>query len=218
MVIFISLAFVCSCASTSPLNFAKHKWNIDSLNGDVVNEDRTICFTYGNVLVDPSMPIISDSGSVAMHKGVDKYLEKTCKNFAINVDSILYYAPLQGVLYIEYKDATPILKPSSITTNMKQNENAYTIWVRDDDVESWQRKSDEMYTNVVLNKRYKQILVLDRFTYGNKNIGRISILQTNTNHWADVTNPKYMEIVADFIVSRRNVSIVNYRKGLNIIR
>ena len=57
-----------------------------------------------------------------------------------------------------------IWKPQSQSVNVL-TEHPYTLWVRDDDVDDWNRKPNEVYTIVILDKAAKQVLIVDRFTY-----------------------------------------------------
>lgn len=216
-----------SCSSCKSITFSHQRWNIEKASGNVVSSDSTMKFTFGhNFLVDPAMTIISNRDSLSNYPGVEEYIQKICASFAIRVDSVLFYAPIYGVLFVEYTDLSSPLPPHSITADMEKHSYS-TSWMRNIEEERWDRGKKEMYTNIVLHKYNKQLLVLDRFSYGNKNIGRISILQTNlrklkkmglpqwTFHWADLTKPRSLEIIADFFKTRREVSIENYLIDLN---
>ena len=115
-----------------------------------------------------------------------------------------------------------IWKPQSQSVNVL-TEHPYTLWVRDDDVDDWNRKPDEIYTNVILDKAAKQVLIVDRFTYRTTDIALIHIIQTETRKfkslglpdgsgtWADVTDPTCLEPIANWLEGHRNVAFENFR-------
>ncbi|MBD5183623.1 MAG: hypothetical protein HDS97_01855 [Bacteroidales bacterium] len=89
-------------------------------------------------------------------------------------------------------------------------------------MDDWNRKPDEIYTNVILDKAAKQVLIVDRFTYRNTNIALIHIIQTKTRKfksmglpdgsgtWADVTDPTCLEPIANWLEGHRKVAFVVY--------
>lgn len=136
----------------------------------------------------------------------------------------MFYAPSYDALLLRITESVP-WKPGSQTFNMT-DDNPYCNWVRYDDVEPWQRKPTEMYTNVILDRRKKHILVVDRFTYKKQSIALIYIIQSPTKQfmrmglprwtetWVDVTDPSSLEPIANWIDRHRKVAIENYRLGL----
>ena len=51
------------------------------------------------------------------------------------------------------------------------------MWIRDDDVENWQRKETEMYTYAYFDKKKQRVLVVDFYDYGVTPVAQISVIQ-----------------------------------------
>ena len=119
-----------------------------------------------------------------------------------------------------------LVNRGAIDSVFPSSDEPYTAWVRDDDMEDWNRKPDEIYTNIVLDKGAKQLLVIDRLTYGDRDLAIIHIIQTETQKfrrmglpmwsgtWTDVTDPTCLEPVSNWIEGHRKVALGNYIRGL----
>lgn len=142
------------------------------------------------------------------------------------IDSVLCYVPELDIIHtILVKDSSISFKPKSVTSPIGSG-NPYTAWVCDDDEEEWKRQHDEMYSNTLLDKKRKQILVLDRYSYGEDEIGTIYVIQTQTKGYTktrlpenfcglyDVAEPENLEIVANWIDRHRRLSLIGARSGL----
>lgn len=222
--IIVALSLILtSCAGVKNVPFSSNEWRVHPISGYVENSDSTCSFNLCSDKVECELLLIDSDRDALGYKGLKSYLNKICSHLEVNCDSILLYAPTKGLLFVEISENTP-WKPRSQSANLS-DERPYTAWVRDDDVEDWNRKPDEIYTNVILDKRAKQLLVIDCLTYADKDLAIIQIIQTETQKfremglplwsdtWADVTDPTCLEPISNWIEGHRKVALENYRRG-----
>ncbi len=221
----LSVAFILtSCAGVKNIPFSEDRFHVSAKTGYVQNADSTLRFTFCTGQIDREIPLIDNDITTSYYNNLPRYLNKVCSQLKVECDSILFYAPSYGTLLVCITESEP-WKPQSQTTNMT-DEKPYTGWVRYDDDENWERKPDELYSNIEINKRDKQLLIIDRFTYGGKNLAMIRIIQTDTKSfkkidlprwtgtWVDVTDPTSLEPIANWVDGHRKVAIANYYLGL----
>ncbi len=222
--VFFALSmFMVGCASVRNVSFSSHSWRINPISGTVESNDSTYSFTICSNVIESELPLIGNDKETQPHKGLKVYLNTICSHIDVQCDSILFYAPTKGLLVVGITE-DKIWKPRSQSGNVL-TENPYTIWVRDDDEDDWNRKPEEIYTNVILDKVAKQILVIDRLTYEERDLAIIHIIQTETKKfrsmnlpvwsgtWADVTDPSCFEPISNWIEGHRKVAFENYRRG-----
>lgn len=222
--VFLSASVLLACKTQKSPVFAGYDWQVDKTTGEIVG-DGSLRFAAG---AQPAAgaEIIGDSRAAEAHKGLDSYLRDICGSFDIAVDTILFYMPEQGLLCATFSELAPPLKPMSVTTPVYDDNRPFTAWVRPDDTERWDRKDNEMYTNIALRKRDKQLLRLDRLTYRGHDIALIHIFQQDTKkfremgfsedaaHWADPSTLSSLEIAGDFLDRGRETSFANLLKGM----
>lgn len=222
--IIVALSLILTgCAGVKNVPFSSDVWRVHPTSGYIENSDSTCSFNLCSDMVECELLLIDSDTDALGYKGLKPYLNKICSHLEVNCDSILLYAPTKGLLFVEISENTP-WKPRSQSANLS-SEKPYTAWVRDNDVEDWNRKSDEIYTNVILDKRAKHLLVIDRITYDERDLAIIHIIQTETQKfrrmglplwsgtWADVTDPTCLEPISNWIEGRRKVALENYRRG-----
>lgn len=222
--IIMTLSFMLmGCSGVKNVPFSSNEWRVHPISGYVENSDSTCSFNLCSDKVECELLLIDSDTDALGYKGLKPYLNKICSHLEVNCDSILLYAPTKGLLFVEISENTP-WKPRSQSANLS-TDKPYTAWIRDNDVEDWNRKPDEIYTNVVLDHRAKQLLVIDRITYDERNIAIIHIIQTETQKfkrmglplwsgtWADVTDPTCLEPISNWIEGHRKVALENYRRG-----
>lgn len=220
----MALSFILTgCAGVKNVPFSSDEWRVHPISGYIENSDSTFSFALHTGINESELQIIGSDIDALKYEGLKSYLNKICSHLEVKCDSILLYAPTKGLLFVEISEDIP-WKPRSQSANLS-NENPYTAWVRDDDVEDWNRKPDEIYTNVILDKRAKQLLVIDRLTYADKDLAIIHIIQTETQKfrriglplwsgtWTDVTDPTCLEPISNWIEGHRKVALENYRRG-----
>ena len=214
-----------SCAGVKNVPFSANQFQVSPKTGYVQNADSTLRFTFCSNVIEQEIILIDSETATTKYKNLNKYLGNICSQLKVDCDSILFYSPSKGAMLVEISE--PITwKPRSITSNMAQN-NQTTIWVRDDDNENWQRSPSELYSNIILNKGKKHILIVDRFSYGDRTLALIHIIQSPTKQflklglpqwtetWVDVTDPTCLEPIANWIDGHRKVAIENDLFGLN---
>lgn len=222
--IIAALLFILTgCAGVKNVPFSSDEWKVHPTSGYIENSDSTCSFNLCSDKVECELLLIDSETDALGYKGLKPYLNKICSHLEVNCDSILLYAPTKGLLFVEISENTP-WKPRSQSANLS-TDKPYTAWIRDNDVEDWNRKPNEIYTNVVLDYRAKQLLVIDRITYDERNIAIIHIIQTETQKfkrmglplwsgtWVDVTDPTCLEPISNWIEGHRKVALENYRRG-----
>lgn len=223
----LAAAGLFSCKTDKGLAFAGRDWHVDDTTGEVVGGDGLRFAAGGHPAADTE--IIGDNRAAEAHKGLDSYLRSICGSFDIAIDTILFYMPEQGLLCATYSEAASPLKPLSVTTPIYDDGRPFTAWVRPDDTERWDRKDNEMYTNIALRKRGKQLMRLDRLSYRGRDIALIHIFQQGTkkfremefsedaSHWADPSSLSSLEIAGDFLDRGRKTSFTNLLKGMEAV-
>lgn len=221
----MALAFS-SCSSLKPIQMAEDSWRISNHYGQAVNSDSTYRFSFGsNTLVNLEMPLIGKAELLSAQPKMYKYLQKVLKLSRLEGDRVLFFAPTADAFFVELPHGYVTNKPNSISTRLA-DEKPWTGWIRDDDVEEWSRKSDEMYTNIYIDRKKKLLVVVDCFNYGDIPVARIQRIQTCTGRfakdfpenevssvWADVTKPEHLEAISNWIDGHRAVAFENYRIG-----
>ncbi len=212
-----------NCAGIKNVPFTSYEWNVNPTTGYIENSDSTYTFNLCSNMNECGLTLIGNDTDVLQYKGLKPYLNKICSHLEVSCDSILLYVPTKGLLIVEITEHNT-WKPRSQSANIL-GETPYTAWVRDDDVEDWRRMPDEIYTNVILDKNEKQLLIIDRLTYNDRDLAIIHIIQTETQKfrniglplwsgtWADVTDPTCLEPIANWIEGHRKVTFEIFRQN-----
>lgn len=212
-----------SCTGVRNIPFTSDEWRVHPTSGYIENSDSTCSFNLCSDKVECELLLIDSDTDALRYNGLKPYLNKICSHLEVVCDIILLYAPTKGLLIVEISENIP-WKPRSLSANLS-TDKPYTTWIRYNDVEDWNRKSDEIYTNVILDKRAKQLLIIDRLTYEEKDLAIIHIIQTKTpkfrrmglplwsGTWADVTDPTCLEPISNWIEGHRKMALENYRRG-----
>ncbi len=223
--VFVALSLLMvGCGSIKDVPFSSHNWHINPISGNIESTDTTYSFTLCSDVVETELPLIGNDKEAQPYKGLKEYLNTICSHLEVKCDSILFYAPTKGLLAVGITE-DKIWKPRSQSGNVL-TEHPYTLWVRDNDMEDWNRKPDEIYTNVILVKSEKQLLIIDRLNYDDRALAIIHIIQTETKKfrsiglplwsgtWADVTDPSCLEPISNWIEGHRKVAFENYRQNI----
>ena len=180
----LTVMFLTGCSSPKGIAFANREWHISDYYGQIIDKDTTYRMTFGNVLIPQEMAIISCADSAAKYPGMERFIADILKTAGLQEDDVLFYSPAHGKMFVRLKNDFPAKRPSSLTAGMplltlhKENEQPYTMWVYDDDVEKWHRKPDEMYTYTYFDKKKQRILVVDFYNYGETPIAQIFVTQS----------------------------------------
>lgn len=224
IIVLMALALP-SCAGMKQIPFSSNHWRVNHATGHIENSNAYYSFSLSPDVVDPQLPIIASEEEAADYKKLRTYLDKICAHLRVDCDSILFYAPTQRVMLVGISERSP-WKPGSISVNL-QDDRPYTAWVREEDTEDWKRKPDEIFTNILLDKKAKQLLIVDRLNYKKRSLAVIHIIQTQTPQfkrmglpassgtWVDVTDPARLEPIAHWIEGRRKMAMDNYKLGIS---
>ncbi len=178
------LVLMNSCSSLKPVKYANREWHISGSFGQIIDKDTTYRMTFGKVLMAVDQPIISCSDSAAKYPGMEKFISDIMYTAGLENDELLFYSPEHGRMFVRLIDERPPLRPSSLTANMpalmlnNENEQPYTCWIYQDDIEPWFRKPEEMYTYTYFDKKKQCILVVDFYDYGDTPIAEIFVYQS----------------------------------------
>ncbi len=173
-----------SCSSLKPVNYADREWHISDYYGQIIDKDTTYRMTFGDVLIPREMAIISCSDSAAKYPGMEKFIADILSTAGLQNDEVLFYSPAHGKIFVRLTNLPAAKRPSSLTADMQtllsnnENERPCSMWIRDDDVENWQRKETEMYTYAYFDKKKQRVLVVDFYDYGVTPVAQISVIQS----------------------------------------
>lgn len=221
----ISCCLIISCNSLKPIEMSESSWKISDSYGRAVNNDATYCISFGDDLIPKNLRMIGNADTLASNPQMYKYVQDLLHLSRLDEAKVLFFAPQIDEMFVEIPNGYKYPKPNSVSSNMMENQ-PWTGWIRDDDFDSWERKPDEMYTYIYIDKKDKLLVIVDCFNYLTQPIARIQRIQTNTKNfrrkfpngevnsiWADITKPEHLEAVSNWIDGHRNKSFANYRIG-----
>lgn len=179
-VIGILLILSAGCKSTAPLAFSGLTWSKCESYRQIMDKDSTYRITFGDGIWPDPMILISSADSIAKYPGMDKFLKGILHDVNLEGSEILFYAPEMQTMFVLTGNKMPKDKPSSVSYCL-DDENPYTMWIYDEDVEDWTLKpKTAMNTYTYYDKRKKQLLIVDYYDYGTTPVAEIIILQSNT--------------------------------------
>lgn len=224
--------FMTGCKTEKRLDFSDDHWHISEYYGQLINQDTSYRFTFGEVLIPAEMPVISHSDMLKNFPGMEKYLIDILEKARIDSGEILFYAPLMRTMLVRLRRPMDPKRPSSITSNLSQDPpfRTYTVY---DIEEEWVRPDEEIYTYLNLDKKKKQLLITDFFTYGDEHLAQIFIIQTRSKstdkmaipsilyspfYAEDVNDRNLMEYWANIINGHIKLSYANYLIGKEVAK
>jgi len=185
-----------SCSPQKPVNYANREWHISDYYGQIIDKDTTYRMTFGEVLIPQDLAIISCADSAAKYPGMERFIADILKTTGLQNDEVLFYSPTFGKIFVRLTNEPLAKRPSSITANMPSltlngvKERPYTMWVYEDDMEDWHRKSGEMYTYTYFDKKKQRVLVVDLYDYGETPIAQIFVAQSRNKMTAKMQLPE----------------------------
>lgn len=226
--IYFSLAITISCFMTSctvskNVNFSAEKWSVNAKQNSVTNMDSTYIFALNDRCDSSTLVICCDADLHDYHR-LDKYICNLKDKTGLSESQVLVYIPGQNTLWLKLSESYRYERPKSITMNLNE-EHPYTMWVKPDEMERWNRKPMEMYTYTYYDKRQKWLCIVDIFNYANTPIARMSILQTETKRFNSIglpddssfpfttTSIESIEMLSNWVDGHRNISISNFKEG-----
>lgn len=223
--ISLVILFFASCSSPKALIFADRDWHLSNHYGQIIDNDSTYRIPIGDDLIPDDLWIIGNADTLSSNPRMYTYVEHLLRLSRLEDARVLFFAPKSDEMFVEIPDGYEYPKPNSMSGNMMDN-NPWTCWIRDDDYESWERKPDQMYTYIYMDKKEKLLVIVDCFNYRMKPIARIQRIQTNTKNfrkkfpnqevnstWADITKAGHLEAVSNWIDGHRDKSFTIYRIG-----
>lgn len=215
-----ALLFLTSCNTSRSVQFSNTDWKYLKETGCIVSSDSAYRFIIGDKTTPSDVNIFGHCTQA--DDGIRKYIGKICKASKMKIDSVLCYIPETSTIIATTSESRNV-QPSSVTTNI--HDNPCTTWIRDDDSDEGKRADDEIYSNSLIDKRNKALIVIDRMTYNKQSIAFIKVIQTDTRkarklnvpnaalYWADVTNPRNIDAISYWIMSHRDLAIRNFKLG-----
>lgn len=226
-IIILSCLCIAACSTPKHVVFADEAWSFSHLTGDMVNADSTLRLSFGDHILDPNMTIISNSDSIEAHPGSDKYIARILNICNLKNAEVYFFSPLEKVMWVKLPENYRDIKPRSISHNL-MSPRPETSWIWDDDAPEGNRKPEEIYTNIFVDKKNCTLIVVDKLNYGNIPMACLHIYQSANKYsselgfypWYWTCNGNLLdhscaEIIAHWIDSRRQNIFNNYRLGQN---
>ena len=214
-----------SCSGSKNIIFSQEIFSISKQSGNIINSDSTLQFSFGNNIQESNITIIDCQDSLQAYHGTDKYIYEILKTCGLENCKVYFFAPLEKTMWVELPNDFNDIQPRAIVNNLL-DERPYTAWVWNDDDPKGNRTSEEIYSNSFVNKRLGALIVVDKLTYGNIPMACLSIYQSSTKqvsklgfkpwYWVgkgNLIDYSYIDILANWIDSRRDNLITNYKLG-----
>ncbi len=228
LTLFVCL-FITSCATSKNVNFVPgSKWTADVRHGNVANADSSFIFTFPTANdFDTTTLVICRDADFLPYPKLDNYLSRIKKEVGLSEARTLVFLPEKNTLWLELPDGYTYERPKSITKNML-DECPYTMWVRNDDAEQWNRQPEEMYTYTYTDNRWKWLCIVDIFNYASTPVARVTVLQTETKRFRAIglpgdsywpfatTSLESIEMLSNWVDGHRAISIDNFKKGYTL--
>ncbi len=187
---FIPFIGLLSCKTAYHLpSFSSQRWHVDSYSGNAVSTSG-LEFGFGSEWMLTDTTLIQTPEQMNEYSKLEPYLAKALSEFKeITVDSIYFYNPHRGLLFVEYHQEKPLMPTSEIML-CKDLSGVYSpeftrlfgIQVPYDKEDGgWESggPSKSVYSNVRFKPKKKELILLQRIPYRGKNIAVLQIHKTN---------------------------------------
>lgn len=228
IILVVLLWFVASCSSKKGILFSDEKWTVSHSTGNIINSDSTLQFSFADASFASNVTIISNNDSLLIHKNADKYIHRILKVCGLENSKVYFFVPSEHTMWVELPSDFVDIKPRTVMSNLS-SPNPYTSWVWDDEMHEENRTSDEIYSNTFVDKKNGTLIVVDKLHYGTKPMACLSIYQSATTkaaemgfypwYWVcngDILDHSYIDILANWVDSRRLNLVNNYKLGQTI--
>ncbi len=225
-------AVLTSCTAYRLPSFSNQSWHVDPLSGNAVGSSG-IELAFGSEWLVRDTSLIQNPTRMLDYPGLTSYLAGGISQFPeIVVDSVYFYNPHRGLLFVTYHQAKP-LKPTSEISLVNDTAAAYskeysrifgnmTTYIEDT---GWEKGPEEsVYTNIHYSPRNKMFVLLQRIPYKGKNIAVFHIRTTKPKKgkwwqeyprgtfWKiDLGNTDNLESISSFLHSSRTTAVSNLR-------
>lgn len=210
--------------------FTSEHWHVDEYSGHAKSSSG-LEFGFGSEWMVTDTALIQTQEQLAPYPKLSSYFAKGISKFPeIGVDSIYFFNPDRGLLFVEYHQKEP-LKPSSEISLVPDSMPVYsreyarifgmmTPFVDPNGFE--QGPSNSVYTNVRYDMKKKQFVLLQRIPYKGRNVAVFHICSSvpKRGKWweeypvhifwgIDLGNPENIEGVSSYLESARTVAVSN---------
>lgn len=221
-----------SCSTHRLPAFSGQRWHVDSYSGNAVSASGAE-LAFGSEWMLTGTSLLQTPEQISRYPKLEAHLADGIAQFPeIRVDSVLFYNPHRGLLFVTYHQVKPLKPTSEISLHNDSAEVYSKEYARifgdmtshiDDD--SWEDgPSSSVFVNVRYRPHDKRIVLLQRLPGRDKNIAIFQICVTNARkgRWwedypagtlwnVDLGDTDNIDQVASFIHSSRNVAVENLR-------
>ncbi len=230
------LLLLCIClASCTPARipaFSTQHWHVDSITGNAVSSSG-LELGFGSEWLITHTSLIQTPEQLNAYPALASFLADGISQFdEIVVDSIYFYNPHRGLLFVTYHQLKP-LKPDSEISLYDETSEIYskeyarifgneTSFIDDD---SWlDGPVNTVFTNVRFRPGKKKLVLLQRIPYNGTDIAVIQIAKTQPKKgkwwedyprgtfWTmDLGDPDNVSRLTSFLHSARSTAVANLR-------
>lgn len=173
---FLLMIIVGGCRSSRQIPFAGHQWKVNDSTKYIHDKDLSWVFTMDDILFsETDNPVMGDEIRISRFEGLRNYLDKQLECVRLNVDSIIMYLPTYKTLFVTYDDDDYRLVPSAIThLTMENSPTIHNMFMQKD----YKADASEILMNVFYNRKQKSYVIVCRFSYGDRRVAMIKIMQS----------------------------------------
>ncbi len=232
---FLLAASLClaSCTTHKLPAFSNQQWHVDPHSGNAVSTAGTE-LAFGSEWMITDTTLMQTAEQIAAYPKLSSHLASGIAQFPeIKVDSVLFYNPHRGLLFVAYHQAKP-LKPTSEIGLYNDSAVVYskeyarifgnmTTYIDDD---GWEiGPSESVYSNVRYNPNHKRLVLLQRLPHSNIAVFVICYTNTKKGKWwenyppgtlwnIDLGDTDNLERISSFLHSSRNLAVENLKLAL----
>ncbi len=224
-----------SCTAHKLPAFSNQQWRVDAYSGHAVSSSGQE-LAFGSEWMITDTTLMQTSEQIAHFPRLASHLTNGIAQFPeIEVDSVLFYNPHRGLLFVTYHQVKP-LKPTSEIYLYDDSTGAYSkeyaelfgIQYTSIDDDGWENgPTNSTYTNVHYRPKKKQVILLLRIPFKDNNIAILQIGATNAKKgkwWEDypagtlwnidLGNTDNIERISTLLQSSRNLAVENLKLAL----
>lgn len=233
--ILAACVYLTSCTTQQLPAFSHQHWHVDSYSGNAISSSG-LELSFGSEWMITDTTLMQTSEQIAYFPKLSAYLADGIAQFSeIETDSILFYNPHRGLLFVTYHQKKPLKPTSEIylydeTTDVYSKEYSRLFGNKTThiDEDGWENGPiNSVYTNVRYRPRHKQAVILHRIPGKNNNIAVFQILTTNPQKgkwWEnypsgtfwniDLGNTDNIDRISAVLHSSQNLAVENLKLTL----
>jgi|WetSurMetagenome_2_1015567.scaffolds.fasta_scaffold146812_2 hypothetical protein len=208
---------LCGC-STTKINFAKqNQWTFNRSKCEVTDSANRMTFTFklkeqeriANLSnCSDSLNFVTSEKDFNQGYKCTDYIRSVLRDVPINTDSICYILA-DHIVVFKCNSKNDIWKPDYILTR----DGNFFCTSGDNTKGKIQDEGNELWRNLIVQRKDRRIICVDRFYLRNKCIGIIYIIQADhkkwpycgTCHW-NVTDPHCLEMAGNILDYDKQIS------------